>query len=1744
MLVKKYKSLLLAFVMVFNIFVSSVGNNLVYADNNTAYTQSLSGEKTSSVSEKSPKNSKNQVEQKSKNTEQKALTKDTDKKTVAKKAEEAKNKNSDKKSGDKKVEAPKKKNLDKNIEDKKNKDSNKKDSDKKIEDKKVEDPKKNKDKDSEEKKSGKSQEKSKEDPSLEKDSKQTLPEAKEEESKRIYALKQENGLLIEVDAPKGAFPLGTSVSITLISKYRSKISYDITFRDKNNKEVQPAKGKEVKVSFTLDKSSSLITDDKPVNLKLYHVVNGVSKEIDSKITQGKSVKLSEEVNHFSEFKLVAEAGKSAILASAGQNKQVNVNITKFEIQNTNHTTANEIYQSDKFLLMMNWDATHLGSNIHKGDYFDVKLPDAMKFPSDVTARDFELKSSDGTVVAKAHVTPGPDDAGGNIRVTFTDAVENKYNVKGTMYLAAQFNLKKVKLNEENTFTVEVNGKPISDGVKVVGPTALVNEHLAKWAGKGTNSNEVTWHVRINHAGTNLSNVVVKDDFSGTGQKLIDGRFKLYRVKFNKFGDIDTILETLNASSKITVNANKDGFTLNLGNIGTASYVLEYDTTYTPGTSLRNKLRLDASNGKSFATHSIYRSAESGGTGDGDLASKIKLIKVDADNEQIKLANAVFEVTKPNGQKFELKTGANGEVVSNILEQGDYKVREKTAPKGYLPSQEEHILKVTPAGGAIKKITNKPIKIDVKVKKTWVGKKLDSCLVKLYADDVEKETITLNEGNSWKHTFTNLRKFKPDGTEIKYSVKEVVPNGYKAEYSGSADTEFVVKNTQDTTSIKATKTWVDGPAAKPTIWFKLYRKLATDPSLTAVENAPVKELANGNTEVTWDNLPKTDDQGREYTYSVKEGVVVNGVFTEKTPDNYLKTENGLNITNKYTSPKIKIEVDKIWDDDDNNGGSVARSANGNPTIKIQLYKNGQAEGSPVELTNGNFKYVWTNLDKTDKDGNDYTYTVKEVGENNGRIKLGITWYKVEYSGNATSGFVIKNKKDSTSITATKVWDGGPSTKPTIWFKLYRKVAGDAEAKPVENAEVKELTSGNTEVTWNDLPKADDQGREYTYSVKEGVLENGQFKEKDPSNYYKSKVEDLTITNRYCSPNTEIKVKKIWENADGTPLQGNKPTVKLQLYKNGQPEGNPVELNNEKTEHTWKNLKKTDRNGVDYKYTVKEVDEVNGNIKIGNTWYKVTYGEDAQKVLTVKNKKIPPLTPMEPPFRDIKVVKNWELLGTEKPVEKIEVELYKDGVATGNKLELNKTNNWTGEFKKLPVAEKLGSTNYYNYTVKEVGENAGSIKFGTKWFKATYTGDMKDGFKITNKELPPLTPMEPPFRDIKVVKNWELLGTEKPVEKIEVELYKDGVATGNKLELNKTNNWTGEFKKLPVAEKLGSTNYYKYTVKEIGESAGSIKFGTKWFKATYTGNMKDGFKITNKELPPLTPMEPPFRNIKVVKNWNLLGREKPVEKIEVELYRNGVATGNKLELNKDNNWSGEFKKLPVAEKLGSTNYYNYTVKEIGENAGSIVFGGMQFSVNYTGDMKDGLKITNSYTPPYTPWTPPTKEKLDLKVTKLWKDSKDNNIDEPTNKIVVELYRDGKATGKRLELNKVNKWSGEFTDLEAKSDSDEYYKYTIKEVGENGNIIKFDGKQYKVIYGGSMRDGITITNKKEEPPKPPTPPGPKTPPSPKTPPGPKTPPPPRRILPRTGDGINPSTFAWLILLLGAGLSIIGYRVRKDAK
>ena len=56
---------------------------------------------------------------------------------------------------------------------------------------------------------------------------------------------------------------------------------------------------------------------------------------------------------------------------------------------------------------------------------------------------------------------------------------------------------------------------------------------------------------------------------------------------------------------------------------------------------------------------------------------------------------------------------------------------------------------------------------------------------------------------------------------------------------------------------------------------------------------IKELADGVTEVTWEDLDKTDEYGNAYIYSVKE---VNADGNDFVPSRYRKSEDGLTVVN--------------------------------------------------------------------------------------------------------------------------------------------------------------------------------------------------------------------------------------------------------------------------------------------------------------------------------------------------------------------------------------------------------------------------------------------------------------------------------------------------------------------------------------------------------------------------------------------------------------------------------------------------------------------------------------------------------------------------------------------------------------------------------------------------------------------------------------------------------------------------------
>ena len=68
-------------------------------------------------------------------------------------------------------------------------------------------------------------------------------------------------------------------------------------------------------------------------------------------------------------------------------------------------------------------------------------------------------------------------------------------------------------------------------------------------------------------------------------------------------------------------------------------------------------------------------------------------------------------------------------------------------------------------------------IDIPVEKIWEDnnnedqKRPDSIKIKLKANDEEKEEITLNKDNNWKHTFKNLPKYDDNRAKITYTVEE-------------------------------------------------------------------------------------------------------------------------------------------------------------------------------------------------------------------------------------------------------------------------------------------------------------------------------------------------------------------------------------------------------------------------------------------------------------------------------------------------------------------------------------------------------------------------------------------------------------------------------------------------------------------------------------------------------------------------------------------------------------------------------------------------------------------------------------------------------------------------------------------------------------------------------------------------------------------------------------------------------------
>ena len=742
---------------------------------------------------------------------------------------------------------------------------------------------------------------------------------------------------------------------------------------------------------------------------------------------------------------------ASLLRAPSTPKQLDATLTDFKILDADGNPVTELSIGAKFKLKMNWKLKP-SEIVHTGDYFDLTIPNTINLSTASTPKTFDITDSNGNVVAKATVTSDTVNGGGKIHVVFNDKANNHNNYKGTIELVTYFNQRKVTVNTDKPITIDVNGKIVTTNIHIK-PNATVKEIVAKWGEKTTTPGVVKWNIRINQEGRNLQNVKITDTLKTNNGEYIPSttgtqKFTLVEVEYNSDGSFKKWGAEQDLTGRLTLSADKKSFEINLGNIGTKQYFLMYYSTMTSGTVQTNAARLTA-NGVDKTVNVNYHDLTGGsGHAGGDLASKIKLIKVDEDGTT-PLKDAVFTVTKPDGSTFELTTGADGSVVSNVLPQGSYKVKEKTAPKGYELGTDEYTLHVTPAGGAIQTITNKPIKTSVPVTKIWVGPKAGPITVHLLADGTDTgKTLTLNEAGNWKGTFDGLRKYKTDGTEIVYTVKEDDVANYTNAITGDIASGFTITNTNtEKVNVPVAKNWI-GPKANSVTVHLLADGVDTGKTLTLDEA--------GNWTGTFSSLDKYKADGTEIVYTVKEDDIAN--YTVAITGD---ATTGFTITNTNTE-KVSVSGTKTWNDNNNQDGKRPAS------ITVNLLKNGTKVDSKTVTpdVSGAWTYSFSGLDKYNTDGTEITYTVSEDS---------VDGYTSTVTGtNITNSYT----PETTVVKVTKAWVGPKTNSVTV----HLLADGTDTGKTITLDEAANWTG-----TFSNLPKYKD-GTEIVYTVKEDDIAN--------------------------------------------------------------------------------------------------------------------------------------------------------------------------------------------------------------------------------------------------------------------------------------------------------------------------------------------------------------------------------------------------------------------------------------------------------------------------------------------------------------------------------------------------------------------------------------------------------------------------------------------------------------------------------
>ncbi|MBU5591670.1 hypothetical protein KQI89_07815 [Clostridium sp. MSJ-4] len=233
---------------------------------------------------------------------------------------------------------------------------------------------------------------------------------------------------------------------------------------------------------------------------------------------------------------------------------------------------------------------------------------------------------------------------------------------------------------------------VPGGVESKGTGKIKSTLIDKKADYTKGNSYIDWNVTINANEILIKDAVLTDTLQ-EGLELDTTSIKLYKQTLNPDGTLLKGEEITLDQDNVKYNTATREFTFTLPSTIEEAYILAFRT------DVVDKKKSPFTNSISFKGTGLIQSSSSskvdvifqgaGGGGVGETGS-IKVVKVNSNNEDIKLEGAVFELLDKyqNVIRTSELTGVNGEVVFDKLKFDiDYYVREKEAPTGYVLSNE-------------------------------------------------------------------------------------------------------------------------------------------------------------------------------------------------------------------------------------------------------------------------------------------------------------------------------------------------------------------------------------------------------------------------------------------------------------------------------------------------------------------------------------------------------------------------------------------------------------------------------------------------------------------------------------------------------------------------------------------------------------------------------------------------------------------------------------------------------------------------------------------------------------------------------------------------------------------------------------------------------------------------------------------------------------------------------------------------